>query len=237
MIAAARQRALALLPPEELARYNTARPEEAELILARNLNMLLVRAPDLFPQIELIAPPDEPEPASETLLSNDWQDAYDDDSVEDLGEELEDDEALDAFAASGDLIGQFHDYLIEMGKSEATARMRTRALNIYADFLASYYGRSLAEGDYATLDECLFFYYPRRVLNTSARQVREMCTALRQFYAFLRLRGIVAEDRFAEAIWRRRDQAARVVEIYERISSESPSFELLFERLFVPYTE
>lgn len=236
-VEAARRRMLALLPPEEAARYVAARPEEAELIVARNLNMLLARAPDLFPRIELVPPDDEQDAAPDALLSGDWQEAWDDDAVEDLGDELESDEAMDAFAASGDLISQFHDYLIETGKSEGTARVRSRALNVYADFLASYYARTLADGDYATLDECLFFYYPRRVLNTSARQVREICTALKQFYTFLLKRGVIVEGGFAEAIWRRRDQAARVVEIYERISSESPSFELLFERLFLPYTE
>jgi hypothetical protein len=237
-VEAARQRMLELLPADEAARYHAAaRPEEAELIVARNLNMLLARAPDLFPRIELVPPDDEQEVAPDALFAGDWQEAWDDDAVEDLGDELEDDEAMNAYAASGDLISQFHDYLLEMGKSEATARARSRALNVCADFLASYYARTLAEGDYATLDECLFFYYPRRVLNTSPRQVREICTALKQFYAFLRQRGVIEADDFAEAIWRRRDQAARVVEIYERISSESPSFELLFERLFLPYTE
>ncbi|HMQ35851.1 MAG TPA: hypothetical protein PKD53_34420, partial [Chloroflexaceae bacterium] len=176
-------------------------------------------------------------PLLDSTLSEDWQEAYDDDEVDDLGDALEDEQAGDAFSQSGDLIGQFYDYLLEMGKSEATARVRARALNVYADFLASYYGRSLAEGDYASLDECLFYYYPRQVMNTSARQVREICTALKQLYAFLKQRGVIGDDRFAEALWRRRDQAARVVEIYERISSESPSFELLFERLFQPYTE
>lgn len=236
-VEAARQRMLELLPADDVARYHVARPEEAELIVARNLNMLLARAPELFPRIELIPPDEEQEVAPDALFSGDWQDAWDDDPVEELGDELDDDEAMDAFAASGDLISQFHDYLLEMGKSEATARARSRALNVYADFLASYYARTLADGDYATLDECLFFYYPRRVLNTSPRQVREICTALKQFYAFLLQRGVIMADQFAAAIWCRRDQAARVVEIYERISSESPSFELLFERLFLPYTE
>jgi hypothetical protein len=235
---AARERMFSLLPPEEIARYvQSGSAEEAELVIARNLNMLLAKAPELFPRIELVPPQEEQEPHGDALFSGDWQDAWDDDTVDDLGDELDGDEAMDAFAASGDLIAQFHDYLLEMGKSEGTARIRTRALNIYADFLASYYARSLAEGDYATLDECLFYYYPRRVMNTSARQLREICTALKQFYAFLRQRGLLIDDRFAEAIWRRRDEAVRVVEIYERISSESPSFELLFERLFMPYTD
>jgi hypothetical protein len=236
-IDAARQRMLELIPQEAAERLQAARPEEAELIVAQHLNMLLARAPELFPRIELVPPEEEIDPAADGLFSGDWQDAWDDDSVDDLGDELDDDDGVDAFAANGDLIGQFHDYLLEMGKSGGTARIRTRALHIYADFLASYYGRTLADGDYATLDECLFFYYPRRVMNTSARQVREICTALKQFYAFLKQRGLIGDDRFAEALWRRRNQAARVVEIYEHISSESPNFELLFERLFLPYTE
>jgi hypothetical protein len=235
---AARDRMLELLPPETIARLEVARPEEAELIIASNLNMLLARAPELFPRVDLI-PPDDDEPAgAEPGFGDDWQEAWDDeDELDDLGDDLGGEETGDAFARSGDLIAQFYDYLLEMGKSEATARVRARALDIYADFLASYYSRSLAEGDYATLDECLFYYYPRQVMHTSARQVREICTAIKQLYAFLKQRGIIGDDRFAEALWRRRDQAARVVTIYERISGDSPSFELLFERLFQPYTE
>ena len=37
-------------------------------------------------------------------------------------------------------------------------------------------------------------------------------------------------------MWRRRDQAVRVVELYDRIDGNSPRFERLFARLFEPYT-
>ncbi|NJM07162.1 hypothetical protein HC891_14730 [Candidatus Gracilibacteria bacterium] len=74
-------------------------------------------------------------------------------------------------------------------------------------------------------------------MHTSPRQVRDICVAIKQFYSYLRQHGDIADDHFAIAQWRRRDQAARVVELYERISSESPNFELLFTRLFEPYTE
>jgi hypothetical protein len=37
-------------------------------------------------------------------------------------------------------------------------------------------------------------------------------------------------------MWRRRDQAARAVELYDRIDGESPQFERLFAHLFAPYT-
>ncbi len=238
---AARDRMLELIPADDRERLSQARPEEAELIVAGHLNMLLARAPELFPRIDIIPPDEDDDPLLDSTLSDDWQESWDDDEeldeIDDLGDDLEAQQVGDAFSRSSDLIGQFYDYLLEMGKSETTARGRARALNVYADFLASYYGRSLAEGDYASLDECLFYYYPRQVMNTSPRQVREICTALKQLYAFLKQRGVVGDDRFAEALWRRRDQAARVVEIYERISSESPSFELLFERLFQPYTD
>ena len=75
-----------------------------------------------------------------------------------------------------------------------------------------------------------------KVLNNSARSAREMCTSFKQFYAFLRAEGVVGDDAFSQAIWRRRDQAARVIELYDRIDSESPQFERLFAYLFAPYT-
>ena len=237
VLQAARNRLFELISPTDADRLRQARPEEAELIIASHLNMLLVRAPELFPRIDLILPDAAQHASLDVALTVDWQEGWDDDEEDDLDDEAEDEESSDAFSASSDLIGQFYDYLLEMGKSEATARIRGRALSTYADFLASYYGRSLAEGDYATLDECLFYYYPRQEMNSSARQVREICTAIKQLYAFLRQRGVITDDRFAEALWSRRGQAARVVEIYERISRESPSFEMLFERLFQPYTE
>jgi site-specific recombinase XerD len=130
---------------------------------------------------------------------------------------------------------RFYEHVRAQGKSEATASSRTGDLWVYAEFLASYYGRSLSDGDYATLDECLFFFYPRKVLNSSPRAAREMCTSLKQFYLFLSGAGL-ADDGFAQAIWRRRDQAARVVELYEHIDSDSPQFERLFAHLFAPYT-
>ncbi|MFQ3661884.1 MAG: hypothetical protein SNJ69_05750 [Chloroflexaceae bacterium] len=247
IILAARDRMLSLLPAETVERLQSARPEEVELIIASHLNDLLVRAPDLFPRLELVAPeePADDDLVFDVLSPGDWQESWEESETDNLDEDFDDefDNALDVTepddvcGANDDLLGQFQDYLLEMGKSAATARARVRALSIYADFLESYYGRNLAEGDYATLDECLFYYYPHRVGNTSARQVREICTAIKQFYAFLQQRGVVNDGRFAEAVWRRRDQAARVVEIYERISSESPNFDVLFERLFRPYTD
>jgi hypothetical protein len=238
---AARARMLAALPPGVAERLEQARPEEAEVIIAQHLNLLLVKEPGLFPEIDLSASAGEGglDPLAESLFDpGSWQEDLDGDDWDDGDDDLDgDDEVSSVYAESSDLIGQFHDYLSELGKSGATARARSRSVLVYAEFLASYYNRTLAEGDYATLDECMFYYYPRRVMNNSARQAREICTAVKQFYSFMKERGVIGDDRFAQALWRRRDQAATVVQIYDRISSDSPSFETLFARLFQPYTE
>jgi hypothetical protein len=240
---AAHSELMAALPPGVPEQIEAARPEEAEVILSQYLNMLLAKKPHLFPVLDLSvnSAEDALDPATESLFDAEaWQETVDSES--DWGEDDEDlidadDESAHIYAESSDLISQFYDYLSELGKSSATARSRSRNVLVYAEFLASYYNRSLASGDYATLDECLFYYYPRRVINTSPRQVREICTSIKQFYGFMKERGIIVDDRFALAIWRRRDQAARVIEIYDRITSDSPNFEVLFTRLFQPYTE
>ena len=232
-----------LLPQDVVVRLQGARPEEAELIIAQHLNMLLARAPELFPRIDHLTvsgDSDLPKRTSAEEWPDPWIDDDDDDDDNDdaidLDEFFDPDDSSALLARSNDLLRQFYDYLLETGKRVATARMRSRALLVYAEFLASYYGRTLAEGDYAILDEYLFFHYPYRVLKSSARQVRNICTALKQFYTFLVQRGVIGDARFAEAIWRRRNQAAHVVEIYDRIASDSPSFDLLFAQLFQPYT-
>lgn len=237
----ARRRLLAALPPGVADQLNDARPEEAELIIASHLNYLLVHEPALFPRIDVPvegAGDFAQDPDVDADDDEGWQDAWDenDDLVSELEEAFWDDDDS-VSTRSGELISQFSDYLAEMGKSVATARIRVRDLHIVADFLASFYGRTLAEGDYATLDECLFYFYPRRVMTSTPRQARSICTAVKQFYRFLLDRGVISDDRFATALWRRRDQAARVVELYDQISSESPNFELLITRLFKPYTE
>lgn len=243
----ASQRLMMALPPEALERLQEATPEQAEVIIAAHLNDLLVREPSLFVKMDLSPvrnqPVDLDESAGGSLelesLETFWNDEPEhwDSNWDD---EWEDDE-LDipipsVYTHSSELMSQFYDYLINIGKSESTARGRTRDLWVYAEFLAYYYNRTLAEGDYATLDECLFFFYPRKVLNSTPRQVREICVSLKQFYGFLKERGDIEDDRFAHALWRRREQAARVVELYEQISHDLPNFERLFVRLFAPYS-
>lgn len=246
LLAAAR-RLMAALSPDEIERLHRAQSnEEIQNILAARFHRILPENPHLFATLV-------PYVATDTTISDfnggaPELEAISDDDISPLDQEWddesnawddEDDDELtpgdEALAASHELMERFYAFLLAQGKSEATAASRTGDLWIYADFLASYYAQTLAEGNYATLDECLFFFYPRRVASSSPRGARELCTSLKQFYAFLRAERNI-DDRFAREMWRRRDQAARVVDLYERIDADSPQFERLFVRLFAPYT-
>lgn len=241
----ATQKLMSSLSPAEIERLHAAEtPDQVQIILTKHLNTLLGSNPALFaeltPELPLATNGNGNGHDHSDLLESavdDW-DEQDEagDWIEDLDEEG-DEEAVDQVVErSNELMERFYQSLVEQGKSETTAASRTGDLWVYADFLSSYYNRGLEEGDYATLDECLFFYYPRKVLNSSARAAREMCTSFKQFYAFLRAEGLIADDAFAQAIWRRRDQAARVIELYNQVDSDSPQFERLFAFLFAPYT-
>jgi hypothetical protein len=239
-LAEATQKLMAALTPDEIERLQRAgSPEEVQNILATRFHKLLPHEPSLFATLVPYVPDEnqstdeEREPIGllgEALFGEEEWDELDDWDAAD-----EPSPADTALARSSELMERFYQNLLANGKSEATAASRTGDMWIYADFLASYYNRTLAEGDYATLDECLFFFYPRKVINSSPRAAREMCTSAKQFYAFLRSEGD-ADDAFAREMWRRRDQAARVVELYEQIDGESPNFARLFARLFAPYT-
>ena len=243
------------LSPEELEQLHDAQTlEDIQRVLSGRLADLLRTHPSLF--VPLDTPsltnshtnghthtngnghhPDEESPSFDE--EDDWEEADALLSEEFWDEDEEDEEQVareEALKRSNELMEQFYEYQKSLGRSEATALNRTRDLWIYADFLGRYYAQSLDEGDYATLDECFFFYYPRKVLNRSEREAREMCISLKQFYAFLKTHNYITSDAFAVAIWQRRYQAARVIELYDQIDNDSPHFERLFAHLFAPYT-
>jgi hypothetical protein len=247
----ATQKLMASLSPAEVEELQAAEtPDQVQRILTNHLNSLLGRDPALFAELTPRLPTAHSNgngngnghgPEHEELLAieaeTEWEE--DEEDEEEAWEEEEDqqiEEVSEAVERSNELMERFYQSQIAQGKSESTAASRTGDLWIYADFLSSYYNRNLEEGDYATLDECLFFFYPRKVLNNSPRAAREICTSIKQFYAFLRAEGAIADDSFAQAMWRRRDQAARAVELYDRVDGDSPQFERLFAHLFAPYT-
>ncbi|GAB4164510.1 MAG: hypothetical protein Fur005_24880 [Roseiflexaceae bacterium] len=254
-LAEAAQKLMAALTPDEVDRLQQAdSAEEAQHILAARFQKLMHEDPSLFSTLEIYQPsPREPfsngqsngghfegDPAIDPFMVTGWsaQAEEEEGDWEDFtAEHIPGDSAAsrEALARSAELAERFHQYLRSQGKSNSTASSRSNDVLLYADFLANYYSRNLSDGDYATLDEFLFFFYPRKVLNSSPRLARELCTSLKQFYAFLRTQNM-ADDAFAQAIWRRREQAARVIELYEHIDGDSPHFDRLFAHLFAPYT-
>jgi hypothetical protein len=245
-LAEAAQKLMAALTPDEVDRLQRAdSPEEVQNILAFRFHQMLPQDPSLFATLVPYTPDDEETDAGlgivgDALFTDEDDDEEWDDSLEigswvEDGREAEPSPAESALERSSEMMERFYQHLLASGKTEGTAANRTGDLWVYADFLANYYNRTLAEGDYTTLDECLFFFYPRKILNSTPRAAREMCTSIKQFYAFLREEKS-ADDAFAREMWRRREQAASVVELYQRIDGESPQFERLFARLFAPYT-
>ncbi|NWG21391.1 MAG: hypothetical protein HXY39_13860 [Chloroflexi bacterium] len=248
-LAAAARRLMAALSAEDFERLQHAQSStDVQNVLAARFHRILPDNPDLFATlVRYTAPtasapdfaggPPELEDSTGDSESPFTSEPWEADEDEEWDDDIDDQPTVhdEALTASHELMERFYAYLIAQGKSEATAASRTGDLWIYADFLASYYAQTLAEGNYTTLDECLFFFYPRRVANSSPRGARELCTSLKQFYSFLRMEQI-ADDRFAREMWRRRDQVARVVDLYDQIDVESPQFERLFVRLFAPYT-
>jgi hypothetical protein len=229
------RRLFAVLSDDEVRQLQEADAVGAELFIASKLNELLVRAPSLFVPLRPGAALGLGEPSDVGVTNGEWleEEDWDDDDEEDWDDDSADFDAT--VARSYELMSGFYESILADGRSEQTAASRANDLWVYADFLARYYGRSLDEGDYATLDECLFFFLPRKIVNSSPRMARELCTSIKQFYSFLRQNGAIDDDAFAQALWRRRDQVGRLIELYDRVSSESPNFEQLFRRLFAPY--
>ncbi|MBO9314026.1 MAG: hypothetical protein J7456_11845 [Chloroflexus sp.] len=246
-----------VLPPDVQQRLSNATPAEAETILSSQLNYLLVKAPDLFPKLDLTSHPFSIDVSTlnnrdvefdlaldadddEDDWDNDWDDDWDDEDDEDWDDEVQEverDFALkeQALNRSQELMNLYFGYLQETGRKRSTALSYARPLQPYANFLATFYHRSLDAGDYATLDEFLFYYYPYHNDHVAKERVREMCHSLKNFYAFLKLRGLIEDDQFAQAIWQRRFQAERLMGYRKMIRSKFSDQLHLLQKLFAPY--
>jgi len=244
-----------VLPPDVQQRLSNASPAEAETILSSQLNYLLVKAPDLFPKLDLTSYPssidvsmrNNSDAAFDLALDadddDDWDDDdddWDDDDDDDWEEEMQDAERefalqVQALNRSHELMNLYLSYLQETGRKRSTALSYARSLQPYANFLATFYHRALDAGDYATLDEFLFYYYPYHNSHVSKEWVRAMCHSLKNFYAFLKLRGLIEDDQFAQAIWQRRFQAERLMGYRKTIRSKFADQLYLLKELFAPY--
>ena len=87
--------------------------------------------------------------------------------------------------------------------------------------------------EYATLDDLddfLFDWYPRKVLNSSANHVKQLAGSARDFYRFLVAAQVIRSAKFAEATYKLRELAGEKVELYARLPADESGE--LFGQLF-----
>jgi hypothetical protein len=126
-------------------------------------------------------------------------------------------------------------YIVSMQSSqlgERTIRRKRQFLYGFAQFLARYYTQSLDYATYATLDEYIFFFYPRHTAAVSPRNIRDMITALRDFYRYSELPAAQS----AQAMYDCRHQAESVMRLLMRTHQYPHEMTHMVVHLFAPYT-
>ncbi len=114
-------------------------------------------------------------------------------------------------------------------KGKAAAEKKAVDISMLADFLIDYCDQLML--DCVSLDdllEFLFEWYPRKVLNSSPTQARELAENIRDFYLYLVEAKVIHSAAFANGIYSMRELAAEKVDLYHRLPMED-SNELLQE--------
>jgi hypothetical protein len=137
-----------------------------------------------------------------------------------------------ALRESEQLISRYITSLQSTNLSERTIRRKRQFLRGFAQFLARYYTQSLDYATYATLDEYIFFFYPRHTAAVSPRNMRDMITALRDFYRYSELPSAQA----AQAMYDCRHQAEAVMRLLLRTHQYPHEMTHMVVHLFAPYT-
>jgi hypothetical protein len=137
-----------------------------------------------------------------------------------------------ALRESEQLISRYMKSLQSSNLSERTIRRKRQFLRGFAQFLARYYTQSLDYATYATLDEYIFFFYPRHTAAVSPRNIRDMITALRDFYRYSELPAAQS----AQAMYDCRHQAESVMRLLLRTHQYPHEMTHMVVHLFAPYT-
>ncbi len=168
--------------------------------------------------------------ASQTVTSIDAPLHEDDDVFATGGEAIFAVES--ALRESDQLIARYVKSMQSANLSDRTIRRKRQFLRGFAQFLARYYTYTLDYATYATLDEYIFFYYPRHTAAVSPRNIRDMITALRDFYRYCELP--VAQS--AQAMYDCRQQAESVMRLLLRTHQYPHEMTRMVVHLFAPYT-
>jgi hypothetical protein len=164
-------------------------------------------------------------------------------AMEELTEEFDEGGAENVIAAGRQLraqkkLAQRNDQLIEQffeaekqwGRDENNAGRKASEVALLADYLSGYQGVTLEYATLDDLDEFLFDWYPRKVMNCSSSHAKQLAGSARDFYRFLVATKVIRSAKFAEVIYKLRELAGEKVELYARLPADKSGE--LFGRLF-----
>ena len=129
-------------------------------------------------------------------------------------------------------IKRYTQVLEESGLAPSTIRRKVQYIHGFSQFLARYYTKSLDAASYATMDEYVFFYYPRHASAIAPRNARDLLSALRDFYRS----QIPALVPLSQALYACRDEAEAVLRLLVATHQYPHEMTSLVVHLFAPYT-
>lgn len=235
-----------MLPHERRQMIRAETDDDYNAILSKALQRLLPQEPQFMATLRSVADgaPDDLTRGGQTYAAFDSAERSASLSVTNSDEPIHEDD--DVFATGGEaifavesalreselLISRYIVSLQSTKLSERTIRRKRQFLRGFAQFLARYYTHSLDYATYATLDEYIFFFYPRHTAAVSPRNIRDMIGALRDFYRYSELPAAQS----AQAMYDCRLQAEAVMRLLLRTHQYPHEMTHMVVHLFAPYT-
>ncbi|MBM4413300.1 MAG: hypothetical protein FJ040_07650 [Chloroflexi bacterium] len=235
-----------MLPHERRQMIRAETDEDYNAILSKALQRLLPNEPQFMSTLRAIGDLAHPDQTygGRTYAAFDSAERTASQSIRPSTEPTHEDD--DVFATGGEaifavesalreseqLIQRYVKTLQQSKLSDRTIRRKRQFLRGFAQFLARYYTQSLDYARYATLDEYIYFYYPRHTAAVSPRNIRDMITALRDFYRYSELPVANA----AQAMYDCRHQAEAVMRLLLRTHQYPHEMTKMVVHLFAPYT-
>lgn len=106
------------------------------------------------------------------------------------------------------------------------------ALWLFASYMAEHQGLSVMDTDFDALYEFFFWWYPRQCGDASPELTETLFGSLQDFFQFLVDKGALSDTAAVDDFWGYRDDALRLLALYEQLDPESPYFEEQFDALF-----
>ncbi len=117
-------------------------------------------------------------------------------------------------------------------KSPEETGREVYALWLFASYMANHQALSVLDTDFDALFEFFFWWYPRQCPEASRELTEVLFGSLQAFFAFLAEEGAMDSTATVDDFWPYRDQAQRLLALYEQLDPDSPYFEEQFEALF-----